>query len=55
MARISARDNMLRAIFFQNPEYIPVSYVINPSYYFTNDPEDVLDGTENTGRRASSG
>ena len=34
---------MLRTIFFQKPEYIPVSYAINTSYYFKNDPEDVLD------------
>ncbi len=41
--RISARENMLRTIFFQKPDYIPVSYAINTSYYFENDPEDVLD------------
>ena len=43
MSRISARDNMLRTIFFQRPEWIPVSYCINTSYFFTNDPEEVLD------------
>ena len=40
---MSTRENILRTIFFQNPETIPVSYAINNSYYFTNDPEDVLD------------
>ena len=43
MRRMSPRENMLRAIHFQGPETIPVSYCINSSYYFTNDPEDVLD------------
>lgn len=40
---MSERENMLRTIFFKNPAYIPVSYVINNSYYFENDPEDVID------------
>lgn len=43
MAAISERENILRAIFFNKPDYIPVTYKINPSYFFANDPEDVLD------------
>ena len=43
MRIIGERDNTLRAILFQSPAYIPVRYSINASYYFTNDPEDVLD------------
>lgn len=41
--KMSERENTLRTIFFKNPAYIPVSYVINNSYYFENDSEDVLD------------
>lgn len=37
------RENVLKTIFFQKPDYIPVTYAINNSYYFTNDPEEVLD------------
>jgi len=40
---MTARENKLRAIFFQRPDYIPVIYAINNSYYFTEDPEDVFD------------
>ena len=40
---LSARENLLRAIFFQKPEWIPVVYSINPSYYFAMDAEEVLD------------
>ena len=43
MPTMSERENTLRAIRFQNPEYIPVTYKINPSYYFANDVEAVLD------------
>ena len=43
MSRLSARENLLRAILFQTPEYIPVTYQINPSYYFANDAGQVLD------------
>ena len=43
MSRISARENMLRTIFFQHPQWIPVCYVVNASFFFTNDPEEVLD------------
>ena len=38
---LSARENLLRAIFFQKPEWIPVVYSINPSYYFAMDAEEV--------------
>ena len=41
--KMSERENILRTIYFKNPEYIPVTYAINNSYYFENDPEDVLD------------
>jgi len=43
MNHLSARENLLRAILFQTPEYIPVTYKINPSYYFANDVDAVLD------------
>lgn len=43
MHRLSERENVLRAIHFQTPEYIPVTYKINPSYYFANDVDAVLD------------
>lgn len=43
MSRLSERENILRAIHFQTPEYIPVTYKINPSYYFANDVDAVLD------------
>lgn len=43
MSRISERENILRAIRFQTPDYIPVTYKINPSYYFANDVDAVLD------------
>ena len=43
MSPLSARENMLRAILFQTPDYIPVTYKINPSYYFANDVDAVLD------------
>ena len=43
MSPLSARENSLRAILFQTPEYIPVTYKINPSYYFANDVDAVLD------------
>lgn len=43
MNHLSARENQLRAILFQTPEYIPVTYKINPSYYFANDVDAVLD------------
>ncbi|MBQ8359292.1 MAG: hypothetical protein IJX37_05205 [Oscillospiraceae bacterium] len=43
MKHLSERENILRAILFQTPEYIPVTYKINPSYYFANDVDDVLD------------
>ena len=46
MSHLSARENTLRAILFQTPEYIPVTYKINPSYYFANDVEAVLDFQE---------
>ncbi len=40
---LSQRDNQLRAIFFQKPEWIPVVYSINPSYYFAGDVGEILD------------
>ena len=43
MNRLSERENILRAIHFQTPGYIPVTYKINPSYYFANDVDAVLD------------
>lgn len=43
MPKMSHRENMLRTIFFQHPEYIPVSYCINPSYYFAEDADAILD------------
>lgn len=43
MNQLSERENILRAVLFQKPEYIPVTYKINPSYYFANDIEAVLD------------
>ena len=43
MSRLSERENILRAIHFQTPEYIPVTYKINPSYYFANAVDAVLD------------
>ena len=43
MSRISERENILRAIRFQTPDYIPVTYKINYSYYFANDVDAVLD------------
>ena len=43
MSPLGARENMLRAILFQTPDYIPVTYKINPSYYFANDVDAVLD------------
>ena len=43
MSQLSERENILRAVLFQKPEYIPVTYKINPSYYFANDIEAVLD------------
>ena len=43
MSPLSARENILRAILFQTPESVPVTYKINPSYYFTNDVDAVLD------------
>lgn len=46
MSHLSVRENTLRAILFQTPEYIPVTYKINPSYYFANDVEAVLDFQE---------
>ena len=46
MSHLSVRENTLCAILFQTPEYIPVTYKINPSYYFANDVEAVLDFQE---------
>lgn len=43
MNHLSERENILRAIHFQTPDYIPVTYKINPSYYFANDVDAVLD------------
>ena len=43
MKHLSERENILRAIHFQTPESIPVTYKINPSYYFANDTDAVLD------------
>lgn len=40
---LSERENTLRTIFFQGNEWIPSAYVINPSYFFYEDCEDVLD------------
>lgn len=40
---MSHRDNILRAIQFRGPDYIPVTYKINPSYYFENDIEEIFD------------
>lgn len=43
MSTLSPRENILRAIHFQSPDYIPVTYKINPSYYFANNVDAVLD------------
>jgi len=43
MPEINMRETILRSIFFQKPDFIPVSYVINPSYYFANDLDDIFD------------
>lgn len=43
MAIHSKRENTLRAIFFQKPDYIPVTYAINPAYYFSNDLNAIFD------------
>lgn len=40
---LSDRENTFRTIFFKGNEWIPSAYVINPSYFFYNDCEDVLD------------
>ena len=37
------RENILKAIFFQSPDYIPVIYSINASYFFANDLQEVFD------------
>ncbi len=40
---LSDRENTLKTIFFQGNEWIPSAYVINPSYFFHEDAEEVLD------------
>ena len=40
---MNGRENTLRAIHFKGPKYIPVSFKINPSYYFSEDTEAVFD------------
>lgn len=37
------RENMLRTIYFQKPDWIPVTFAINASCYYQYDPEDILD------------
>lgn len=41
--KLSHRENILRTIFFQKPDSIPITYAINASYYFSNDLDDIFD------------
>ena len=43
MNRLSSRENMLRTIFFQGPDYIPMNYAINGSCYFQYDLNELFD------------
>lgn len=43
---LTSRENIVRTIYFQGNEWIPCIYSINPSYFFYNDPEEVLDFIE---------
>ena len=40
------RENFIRAATFQNPEWIPVNFVVNPSCYFTYDQNFLFDEME---------
>lgn len=40
---LTKSENIKRTILFQGSEWIPCEYVINPSYFFYNDAEEVLD------------
>ncbi|MBQ6715633.1 MAG: hypothetical protein IJN21_03825 [Clostridia bacterium] len=40
---LTKSENIKRTILFQGNEWIPCDYVINPSYFFYNDAEEVLD------------
>ena len=42
MSRLTHRENMLRTIFFQKPDYIPMGYAINASCYFQYDLKDLF-------------
>ena len=42
MSKLTHRENMLRTIFFQKPDYIPMNYAINGSCYFQYDLKDLF-------------
>ncbi len=46
MSRLSPRENMLRTIFFQKPDHIPVTYAINGSCYFSYELNELFDMME---------
>lgn len=43
---MTERENFIRAATFQNPEYIPVSFLINEASYFTYDQDFLFDEIE---------
>lgn len=43
---MKARENYIRTVTFQNPEWIPVHFVINKSCYFTYDQNFLFDEME---------
>ena len=42
MAKLTPRENMLRTIFFNKPDYIPMTYAINGSCYFQYDLNELF-------------
>ena len=42
MSKLTHRENMLRTIFFQKPDYIPVAYAINGSCFFQYELKDLF-------------
>ncbi len=43
MAKLAPRENMLRTIFFQKPDCIPMNYAINASCYFQYGLDELFD------------